>query len=135
MVIFSPLATPTPAQEAELTPASTPVVYPEELHAGADQEAAPDLKGRPPPVVIPPPAAPPAAALELALACAASPDLTGVLPPLPEEPSLELSLAPATEEEPPLEDASGPALELIIIQLVLPLPPEVVLPFFLTFFL
>ena len=62
-------------------------------------------------MVITPPAAAPAAALEPALACAASPDLTEAPPPLCEEPSPKPPLAPATEEELLLGAASGPALE------------------------
>ena len=63
-VIFSPLTTPAPAQEAEPAPASTSVVQPEEPDAGADQEAVPDLEGCPPPAVTPPLSATPSAALE-----------------------------------------------------------------------
>ena len=74
-VIFSPLVTPAPAQEAEPAPASMSVVHPEELDAGADQEAAPDMEGCQPSAVVPPPAAPPNEALELRPACATSPGL------------------------------------------------------------
>ena len=96
------------------------MVHPEELHAGADKEAAPDLEGCPPSAVMPPPAATPAAALEPVLACAASPVLTEVPSSLPEEPSLKPALVPATEEELPLEDAAGPALGLPVEPAVLP---------------
>ena len=75
----------------------------------------------PPSVVLLPLAAPPAVALELALACAASPDLTEAPSPLPDQPSLEPALFPKPEEALLLEHASGPALELPI-EPALPVP-------------
>lgn len=54
-----------------------------------DQESASDPEGCPPPEVIPFLAALPAAALEPVQACVASPDLSEVPVPLPEETSLE----------------------------------------------
>ena len=92
-VTISPLVIPAPAHT------STPVIHPKEPHAGADQEATPDLEGCPPLVVMLPPAAAPATALDPGPACAGSPDLPEVPPPLPEDPSLQPGLCLARDTD------------------------------------
>ncbi|KAK1334519.1 hypothetical protein QTO34_005525 [Cnephaeus nilssonii] len=76
-----------------------------------EAEAAPpdaELEASPPPELSPPPAASPAAAVEPGPA----PEETEAPAPLDEEPSLEPMLAPASEEELPVEGpAQGPLVE------------------------
>ncbi|KAK1334492.1 hypothetical protein QTO34_005498 [Cnephaeus nilssonii] len=86
-----------PAQEAEGAPPVTPEVHPEEQDA--------ELEAPPPPELSPPPAASPAAAVEPGPA----PEETEAPAPLDEEPSLEPMLAPASEEELPVEGPSSRA--------------------------
>ncbi|KAK1334524.1 hypothetical protein QTO34_005530 [Cnephaeus nilssonii] len=89
-----------PAQEAEAAPPVTPEVHPEEQDA--------ELEASPPPELSPPPAASPAAAVEPGPA----PEETEAPAPLDGEPSLEPMLAPASEEELPVEGpAQGPLVE------------------------
>lgn len=116
--IFSSL-TPAPAQEAELPPL-TPVVPPKDADARANLEVAPHQEGCPPAAPEPPPAAGPGAH-------AASLGLTEAPPPRSEERFPETGMAPAREDEFPLENASGPALEPLV-EIGFLLPPEYVLP-------
>ncbi|XP_054583616.1 uncharacterized protein LOC129151744 [Eptesicus fuscus] len=89
-----------PAQEADEAPPVTPEVHPEEQDAELEASPAPELS--------PPPAASPAAAVEPGPA----PEETEAPAPLDEEPSLEPMLAPASEEELPVEGpAQGPLVE------------------------
>ncbi|XP_054583622.1 skin secretory protein xP2-like [Eptesicus fuscus] len=88
-----------PAQEVDVVPV-TPKVHPELQDAELEASPAPELS--------PPPAASPAAAVEPGPA----PEETEAPAPLDEEPSLEPMLAPASEEELPVEGpAQGPLVE------------------------
>ncbi|KAK1334486.1 hypothetical protein QTO34_005492, partial [Cnephaeus nilssonii] len=104
-VTFSPLPTPAPAQEAEAAPPDA------------------ELEAPPPPELSPPPAASPAAAVEPGPA----PEETEAPAPLDGEPSLEPMLAPASEEELPVELAiQGPLVKWahpVRCQALRPLPP------------